>query len=321
MEGLAGAVVVMDPRSGDVLAMVSTPAFEIDRFHRNHRARRVAARRPGSELPLLNRTIQTQYAPGSVSRSFVAAAGLQEGSLTAARPDTLQRRVSPGHGHLQGWKDGGHGTVDLHNAIAQSCNIFFYEAGLKIGGRRSYATRARSGSASRRPSTCRGRRPALLPRPQGWGLPRAGRQGADATRPARRSICPIGQGTVLVTPMQVARFMGRDRQRRRPLARVSCSGSSASTASCGATRTGRRHVELSPVVWAFLRRSLWAVVNEGGTGVAARIPGSDIAGKTGHAQMVAKSKAEKGQDHAWFASFAPAKAPEVVVVVIGGAGG
>jgi cell division protein FtsI/penicillin-binding protein 2 len=84
------------------------------------------------------------------------------------------------------------------------------------------------------------------------------------------------------------------------------------------------HVDLSPVVWAFLRQSLWAVVNDNGTGAAARIPGLDIAGKTGTAQMIAKSKAEKGQDHAWFASFAPAKAPEVVVVVLverGGKGG
>jgi cell division protein FtsI/penicillin-binding protein 2 len=84
------------------------------------------------------------------------------------------------------------------------------------------------------------------------------------------------------------------------------------------------HVELSPVVWAFLRQSLWAVVNDNGTGVAARIPGVDIAGKTGTAQMIAKSRADKGQDHAWFAAFAPVKAPEVVVVVIverGGKGG
>jgi penicillin-binding protein 2 len=84
------------------------------------------------------------------------------------------------------------------------------------------------------------------------------------------------------------------------------------------------HVELSPVVWAFLRQSLWGVVNENGTGVAAKIPGVDIAGKTGTAQMIAKSKAEKGQDHAWFAAFAPVKSPEVVVVVMverGGKGG
>jgi cell division protein FtsI/penicillin-binding protein 2 len=84
------------------------------------------------------------------------------------------------------------------------------------------------------------------------------------------------------------------------------------------------HVELSPAVWAVLRQGLWAVVNEGGTGAAARIPGLDIAGKTGTAQMIANSKASLGQDHAWFAAFAPLRDPEVVVVVLverGGKGG
>jgi cell division protein FtsI/penicillin-binding protein 2 len=92
--------------------------------------------------------------------------------------------------------------------------------------------------------------------------------------------------------------------------------------SDGGSVTG--HVELSPMVWAFLRQSLWSVVNEGGTGAAARIPGYDIAGKTGTAQMIAKSRADKGQDHAWFASFAPVQDPEVVVIVLverGGKGG
>jgi cell division protein FtsI/penicillin-binding protein 2 len=78
------------------------------------------------------------------------------------------------------------------------------------------------------------------------------------------------------------------------------------------------------MVWALLRQALWAVVNDGGTGVAARIPGLDIAGKTGTAQTIANSKSDKGQDHAWFTAFAPVKDPEVVVVVLverGGHGG
>jgi cell division protein FtsI/penicillin-binding protein 2 len=80
------------------------------------------------------------------------------------------------------------------------------------------------------------------------------------------------------------------------------------------------HVELSPVVWAFLRQSLLAVV-QSGTGVAARIPGLAVAGKTGTSQTIANSKADKGQDHAWFAAFAPAGTPEVVVVVLVERGG
>ncbi len=135
----------------------------------------------------------------------------------------------------------------------------------------------------------------------------------------------IGQGALLVTPMQVARFMaavanGGILWRPRLVQRVE-RGQDV-VWSDGGEVTG--HVELSPMVWAFLRQSLWSVVNEGGTGAGARIPGLDVAGKTGTAQTIANSKSDKGQDHAWFASFAPARAPEVVVVVLverGGKGG
>src|SRR5438128_615672 len=321
MDGLAGAVVVMDPRNGDILAMVSTPAFEIDRFtgtiDRDAWVRVVQ----DPNFPLLNRTIQTQYAPGSVFKILVAAAGLQEGSITP-----LDRTYCNGEFHLgtstfKDWKEGGHGTVDLHRAIAQSCNIFFYEAGLKIGGAAIVKYANTFGFGQPTAIDLPGEKSGLLPKPQ----VARGRQGGRTFPPGETVNMSIGQGTVLVTPMQIARFMaavanGGVLWRPRLVQRVerpervvwSDQGQVAG------------HVELSPVVWAFLRQSLWAVVNDNGTGVAARIPGLDIAGKTGTAQMIAKSKAEKGQDHAWFAAFAPAKAPEVVVVVLverGGKGG
>ena len=322
MEGLAGAVVVMDPRNGDVLAMVSTPAFEIDRFtgtiDRDAWLRVVQ----DPNFPLLNRTIQTQYAPGSVFKIVVAAAGLQERSITP-----LDRIYCNGEFHLgtatfKDWKEGGHGTVDLHHAIAQSCNIFFYEAGLKIGGAEIVKYAGAFGFGQPTAIDLPGEKSGLLPRPQSV----RSRQGKTMAFPPGETVnMSIGQGTVLVTPMQIARFMaavsnGGVLWRPRLVQRVerqdqvvwSDQGQVAG------------HVELSPVVWAFLRQSLWAVVNDNGTGAAAKIPGLDIAGKTGTAQMIAKSKAEKGQDHAWFAAFAPVKAPEVVVVVLverGGKGG
>ncbi|HKD00410.1 MAG TPA: penicillin-binding protein 2 [Methylomirabilota bacterium] len=322
MEGLAGAVVVMDPRNGDVLAMVSTPAFEIDRFtgtiDRDAWLRVVQ----DPNFPLLNRTIQTQYAPGSVFKIVVAAAGLQERSITP-----LDRSYCNGEFHLgtatfKDWKEGGHGTVDLHHAIAQSCNIFFYEAGLKIGGAAIVKYAGAFGFGQPTAIDLPGEKSGLLPRPQSV----RSRQGKTMAFPPGETVnMSIGQGTVLVTPMQIARFMaavsnGGVLWRPRLVQRVerqdqvvwSDQGQVAG------------HVELSPVVWAFLRQSLWAVVNDNGTGAAAKIPGLDIAGKTGTAQMIAKSKAEKGQDHAWFAAFAPVKAPEVVVVVLverGGKGG
>ncbi len=137
----------------------------------------------------------------------------------------------------------------------------------------------------------------------------------------------IGQGQLLATPMQIARFMsaianGGVLWKPRLVQRIERPDRGVVWSDAG---TVNGHVELNPAVWAFLRRSLWAVVNtSNGTGIAARIPGLDIAGKTGTAQTIANSKSEKGQDHAWFASFAPARDPEVVIVVLverGGHGG
>jgi penicillin-binding protein 2 len=322
MEGLAGSVVVMDPRNGDVLAMVSTPAFEIDRFTGtiDRDAWLRVIRDP--DHPLLNRAIQSQYAPGSVFKIVVAAAGLQEGTLAPTDRTHCTGEFHLGQWTFKDWKEGGHGSVDLLGAIRQSCNVFFYEKGLKVGGPviARYAGAFGFGQPTR--IDLPGERLGLIPRPTLRRDKRVG--GWHAGETVNMSI---GQGALLVTPIQVARFMsavanGGVLWKPRLVQRIERPDTGV-VWSDGGTVTG--HVELSPMVWAFLRQSLWSAVNdEGGTGAAARIPGYDIAGKTGTAQMIAKSRADRGQDHAWFASFAPVRDPEVVVVVMverGGKGG
>ena len=322
MEGHAGAVVVMDPRNGDVLAMVSTPAFEIDRFtgtiDRNAWLRVIQ----DPEHPLLNRVIQSQYAPGSVFKIVVAAAGLQEGTLVPTDRTNCTGDFRLGDWTFKDWKEGGHGTVDLLGAMRHSCNVFFYEKGLKIGGPviAKYATAFGLGASTQ--IDLPGEKLGLIPQPKLRRDKRVG-GGWHAGETVNMSI---GQGAVLVTPMQAARFMsavanGGVLWKPRLVQRIERPEKGV-VWSDGGSVTG--HVELSPMVWAFLRQSLWSVVNENGTGAGARIPGLDVAGKTGTAQMIAKSKAEKGQDHAWFASFAPVNEPEAVVIVLverGGKGG
>jgi len=314
MAGHAGAVVVMDPRNGDLLAMVSTPAFEIDRFtgtiDRSAWLRLVQ----DPHFPLLNRAVQSQYAPASIFKILVAAAALQEGSLTPADRTQCAGEFHLGTATFKDWKEGGHGTVDLQRAIVQSCNIFFYQAGLKVGGVTLVRYARAFGFGASTGIELQGEKYGLMPRPdrRGW--------------PAGETVnLSIGQGAVLVTPTQVARFMatvanGGVLWRPRLVQRIERSDGGLVYSDAGQVNG---HVELSPVVWEFLRRSLWAAVNDG-TGAAARIPGLDIAGKTGTAQIIGKSKATLGQDHAWFAAFAPVKNPEVVVVVLvehGGKGG
>src|SRR5262245_51561088 len=321
MEGRAGAVVVMDPRNGDVLAMVSTPAFDIDRFTGTvDRAAWLAVLKDPAH-PLMNRAIQSQYAPGSVFKIVVAAAGLQEGTLTPMDKVRCTGAFHIGGVTFKDWKDDGHGTVDLLRAINQSCNVYFYYYGLKIGAAAITRYAEMFGLGQPTGIGFSGEKPGLIPQPR---RPR-GRRGGGGWPAGETVNMSIGQGALLVTPMQVARLMaavanGGVVWRPRVVQRV-MRGSTV-VWSDGGEVAG--HVELSPMVWAFLRQSLWSVVNQWGTGAAARIPGLDIAGKTGTAQMIAKSRADKGEDHAWFASFAPAKAPEVVVVVFverGGKGG
>jgi penicillin-binding protein 2 len=321
MEGHAGAVVVMDPRTGDVLAMVSTPAYEIDRFTGSIERTAWLKVVQDPDHPLLNRTIQSQYAPGSVFKIVVAAAGLQEGMITPLERVSCNGEFHMGAWTFKDWKEGGHGSVDLHRAIAQSCNIYFYQAGLRIGGATMAKYALAFGLGQPTGIDLPGEKLGLIPQPK----PR--RDGRARPWSAGETInVSIGQGALLVTPMQIARLMaavanGGVLWKPRLVQRVERPGEGVVWHDPGGV-TG--HVELSPVVWAFLKQSLWSVVNDGGTGGGARIPGLDVAGKTGTAQMMANSKAEKGQDHAWFASFAPVKSPEVVVVVFverGGKGG
>jgi penicillin-binding protein 2 len=321
MEGHAGAVVVMDPRNGDVLAMVSTPAFQIDRFTGAIDRESWLRVMKDPEFPMLNRTIQSQYAPGSVFKIVVAAAGLQEKTLTPADRTYCNGEFQLGTWTFKDWKREGHGTVDALDAMRHSCNVFFYQAGLKIGGAAitKYATAFGLGQPTG--IDLGAEKFGLIPSPKSRG-----RRGVAAFQAGDIINISIGQGQVLVTPMQVARFMaavanGGVLWKPRLVQRIERPERGVVWTDTG-TVTG--HVELNPAVWAFLRQSLWAVVNDNGTGAGARIAGLDIAGKTGTAQMISNSRADKGQDHAWFASFAPVKDPEVVVVVLverGGKGG
>ncbi|MGH7385019.1 MAG: penicillin-binding transpeptidase domain-containing protein, partial [Candidatus Rokuibacteriota bacterium] len=269
---------------------------------------------------LLNRALQGQYPPASIFKIIVAAAGLQEGSLTPMDRIYCNGEFHLGNWTFNDWKAGGHGHMDLHGAIAQSCDIFFYQAGLKVGGDVMARYAQAFGLGAPTGIDLGGERFGLVPL-----SPSQRRRTKRTWLPGDTVNMSIGQGRLLVTPLQIARMMGAVANggilwKPRLVQRVERADGSLAYAS-SSQMTDR--VELSPVVWAFLRHALSAVVKDG-TGALARVPGVDIAGKTGTAQTVSKSDSSKGQDHAWFASFAPADDPQYVVVVLverGGKGG
>jgi penicillin-binding protein 2 len=320
MLGKAGSVVVMDPRNGDILALTSSPAFSLDRLtgnlDRDEWARLV--RDPMS--PLMNRALQGQYPPASIFKIIVAAAGLQEGSLTPMDRVFCNGEFTLRNWTFKDWKPGGHGHVNLHAAIAQSCDVFFYHAGIKVGPDIMSKYAQAFGFGAPTGIDLGGERFGLVP------LSPAQRQRTKRSwLPGDTVNMSIGQGRLLVTPLQVARMMGAVANggvlwKPRLVQRVERPDGTLAYAS---TSQMTERVELSPVVWAFLRHSLAAVVKDG-TGALAQVPGIEIAGKTGTAQTISKSDASKGQDHAWFASFAPVDDPQYVVVVLverGGKGG
>jgi penicillin-binding protein 2 len=321
--GKLGAAVALDPRTGDVLALVSKPSFDPNDFAGGVDAD-TWRRLTGDEWrPLQNRAISGQYPPGSAYKPFVAAAVL------AARLASPQERVfCPGHFTLgrrtyKCWRKEGHGSVDLRDALKRSCDVYFYTMGLRLGIDR-LAEYARGFGLGRRTGIPLAQEKAGLIPTSSWKERRFGERwmGGETVSAS------IGQGYNLVTPLQMAVAYaalangGTLPAPRVVLARRDPEGRIVEEPA--PEPPGR--VAVAPEHLARIREALEAVVAEpGGTGGRARVPGVRVAGKTGTAQVVRLEHTEdldeheipiRHRDHAWFVSFAPVDAPEIVVSVL-----
>jgi penicillin-binding protein 2 len=332
---MVGAAVVLDPRNGEVLAMVSSPAYNPNVYSRRFAPETYKTITSNPFKIELNRAIQGLYSPGSVFKIVMAMAGLSENVV-----DPHTSFSCGGSGHFFGrrfrcWKKEGHGGVDVERALKVSCDIYFYTVGGRLGVDKinEYARRLTFGEISH--IDLDGERAGLVPSTQ-WRTEHPVR-GDAKWYPAETISVAIGQGPLIVTPLQVANMTaavangGKVFQPHvvRYVDRVQKDG------SYKRFRVPSRvlhEVKLAPGALKAVRDGLWEVVNgEGGTGGNARVPGLNIAGKTGSVQVIAYSgwiKATslpfKYRDHAWFASFAPANNPQMVAVVFvehGGAGG
>jgi penicillin-binding protein 2 len=310
-----GAVVVLDPRNGDVLALVSNPAFPVERFSGRIDRETWVSLVQDPDRPLLNRAVQGEYAPGSLFKIVVAAAALQAQVFTPFDRLSCPREWWFGGRAYHNWEDRDRGAVTLLEAIQHSCNTFFYQLGLKVGPERIAKMSEEFGLGQPPGTGLVGERAGLVPSPA-WKRKAL----HDKWHAGDTVSLAIGQGLITVTPLQMARFMGAVANggvlwKPRMVARIQ-----APDGAPLATETAReeRRAAVSPVVFEFLHEALAAVVASG-TGKGAQVPGVTIAGKTGTAQTREfKSDAERkrrDQDNAWFAAFAPVEDPRVVVVV------
>lgn len=313
MDGRRGAVVALDPRTGEVLAMVSRPAFDPNVFARLRQADWNAVMN-NPDKPMLNRAIQGTYAPGSTFKPIVAMAGLETGMLTDTETVNCSG-VANWYGrpfHCSDHK--GHGTIGLHQAIVHSCDVYFYKAGDTIGIDNIAQYAQISGFGEKTGIDIPGEAEGLVPSTK-WKL----RTQRDRWYPGETISVAIGQGAVAVTPLQLAKAIGG----------LAIGGKwfQPHLVKLAAPPQPSRDGKWNPLNVSAVVSGMYGVVNEGGTGTAAAIPGVTVSGKTGSAQRIsndlAKSNAALAKelaDNGWFVGFAPRDNPEIVVAVIVEAG-
>jgi penicillin-binding protein 2 len=328
MAGKRGAVVAMDPQSGDILALASKPDFDPNLFARGISPENWKSLIANPANPLQNRATQGQYPPGSVFKIVIVAAGLEEKAITPETTFHCPGSLQFGNREYLCWKKEGHGRIGLRQAIVESCDFYFYQAGLRLGVDRiaKYALAMGLGRITGFPLGQE--KPGLIPT-SSWKMKRFGIpwQAGETLSTA------IGQGYNLVTPLQMAATLsalangGKFYQPRIVRSIQAPHGEITKEFEPLVSR----NIPVSPETLEFIREALWGVVNSpGGTGGRARIEGFDVAGKTGTAQIIQRREGRNEvlspefQDHAWFACFAPARNPEITVVALvehGGHGG
>lgn len=328
LEGKAGVVVALDPATGDVIALVSHPDFDPNALSVGLTVPRWAALLADPGRPLNNRAIQGQYPPGSIFKIVVATAALERKAVTADSRTTCLGGIFFGNRRFRDWKAGGHGIVDLHRAIVESCDVYFYEVGNQIGVDAIAEFSRAYGLGEPTGIRLHFEKKGLIPS-TGWKL--AARR--EPWYPGETLSVAIGQGYVNVTPLQMAMMIGTvatGGERHRPRY-VQSIHRRDGTVIDPEGAPSLEPMQVSAKTFALLRQALRGVVVEpGGTGGAARSAVAEIAGKTGTAQVVGMPRAgwrpgeNPIEDHAWFVAFAPMASPRIAVAVLvehGGHGG
>jgi penicillin-binding protein 2 len=322
LKGRAGAIVAMDPKNGDILALASSPSFDQNVFIEglSHQQWRSLVSNPLK--PLRNKAIQGEYPPASTYKIVTAMAGLEERVI-----DENTTFFCPGFFFYGGrayrcWKKGGHGTVNVLKALAESCDVFFYQVGLKLGVDRIawYAKATGLGTKTGIDLDHEGR--GLIPTAD-W---KHQRTGVPWQRGETLSIA-IGQGYNLVTPIQMAVLtsaVANGGIRYKPnIIREIRTAEGERKKSFKPEVVGR--LSASKQTLALLHRGLWEVVNgERGTAKIARLEGIEICGKTGTAQVFGyksdeereKEKPDYLKPHAWFVAYGPTSDPKIAVSVL-----
>ena len=330
LKGKEGTIVAIDVSSGAILALASTPAFDPNVFARGIKSEEWSGLIKDKLRPLSNRATQGQYPPGSTFKIIMAIAALEEGAMNPESFIQDPGFFPFGNRQFRDWKKGGHGAVNLHRAIVESCDTYFYQLGAKLGVDRIAKWARAFGLGEKTGIALDDEKNGLIPDTQ-WKQKRY----RQPWFPGETISVAIGQGYVTVTPLQLANMMaavanGGKLYRPYLVSKVE-SLDGATVREYGPELI--RSIAMKQETLNRVQKALADVVHgPGGTGGAARSPAIQVAGKTGTAQVIemksAYLKSEQlsyfNRDHAWFVSYAPVEKPQIAIAVLvehGGHGG
>ena len=323
LEGVTGAAVAVEPDSGRILALASSPSFNQNAFVGGISRDKWASLISNPFRPMANRAIQGEYPPGSTYKIITALAGLEEGVIDE---NTLMH--CPGHFRFGNrvyrcWKKGGHGSVDVHKAIAESCDVFFYQVGLKLGVDRLawYAKASGLGAPTgiNLDHEARGLIPTAAWKKQRTGIP---------WQEGETLSVAIGQGFNLATPLQMAVLIStvaNGGTRFNPLILESIKSVDGHIISKAEPKVAGK-LPVSQYNLNLVKAGLWEAVNgQGGTARRIQMERLAICGKTGTSQVVSRRGDDTAPEekmaahlkaHAWFVAYAPSERPRIGVAVI-----
>ena len=314
--GRWGSAIVLEPKTGDVLTLTSLPAFDPNDFATGIDRATWQQLNTDKLRPLQNRAIQGRYSPGSTFKIVVATAALEEGVITAER-----QIFCPGGGTFYGrfYKchlKGGHGFVDLRHAIERSCNTYFYTVGNMLGVDKMHEWSLKLGLAGKSRIDLPNEVESIVPSTE-WKRQRTG----ERWYPGETISVAIGQGQLSVTPMSMAVMMAtvaNGGQRMVPRL-VKAIDEGKGWQPVPAPENPFPMSVLKPETLSAVRDGLWLAVNGAGTARRGMVPGRDVSGKTGTAQVISNEGKERAKgktdsdlrDHGWFVFMTPKDNPEL----------
>lgn len=327
LAGQHGAIVALEPKTGKIRALASSPGFSPEAFEKGLTAAEWQRLLQDRNHPLENRAIKGQYPPGSTFKIVMALAALEEKVVTPSSVIYCSGSMPFGNHVFRCWKKGGHGGMNLHSALVHSCDVYFYQVGRRLGIERIAKWSHRFGLGAPTGLKLDREMPGLVASSR-WKQSRFGVPWQEGDTVS----VSIGQGYNLATPLQmavVAAAVANGGLILEPQL-VEKVESPAGEVLYQAAPVVRSRLEANPRHLALIQKALTDVVAQG-TGKAARLPYLTVAGKTGTSQVVSLEKekragkgAKKFQNHAWFVATAPAEDPQLAVAVLvehGGGGG